>query len=165
MADDRQPNPAQSFSQMVTEWERNFDAFANQVMGTEAYSQAMNEMQKAQLQYQRGMSELMAQQLASLNMPSREDIIELMDMLRQMDQRLEKIETRMALNDKPKSSRARPKRTKQPPSAAAEASASTTTTRPRRTKTAKKKAEPSPQQQNTGDSSAPAGEQQPDKKD
>ena len=43
---------------MVTEWERNFDAFANQVMGTEAYSEAMNQMQKAQLSYQRGFSEV-----------------------------------------------------------------------------------------------------------
>ncbi len=114
MADERKDNPGASFSELVTQWERNFDAFANQVMGTEAYSQAMNEMQKTQLGYQRAFSEMMAQQLAAMNIPSREDFVQLMDMLRQMDRRLEKIEEKVLLNDKPASKRKRPARTKQP---------------------------------------------------
>ncbi len=105
----------QNFSEMVTEWERNFDAFANQVMGTEAYSEAMNEMQKAQLNYQRGMHELMAQQLSSLNMPTREDIVELTELVRRIDRRVERIEEKLALNDPPARAGNRPARTKQPP--------------------------------------------------
>ncbi len=121
MADEK-PNPAaQSFSAMVTEWERNFDAFANQVMGTEAYSQAMNEMQKAQLTYQRGFAEMMTQQLTALNIPSREDVVQLSELVRQLDRRLERIEHSLAkadsMQDKPAKKTPRPKRTKQPPEA------------------------------------------------
>lgn len=118
---DKKPDPAsQSFSAMVTEWERNFDAFANQVMGTDAYSQAMNEMQKAQLGYQRGFAEMMAQQLAAMNIPSREDVLQLSEVLRQVDRRLERIEEKMALNDKPVRRGNRPSRNRQPPAAKAE---------------------------------------------
>lgn len=110
------PNPlGQSFSEMVTEWERSFDAFANQVMGTEAYSQAMNEMQKAQLAYQKNMMETMAQQLSAFNMPTREDVLQLSEMIRQLDRRLERIEDKLMANDPPKRKKKKPARTKQPP--------------------------------------------------
>lgn len=112
----KDPNPmAQSFNDMVTEWERNFDAFANQVMGTDAYSRAMNEMQKAQLQYQKGMSEAMAQHLCNLNMPSREDVLQLSEAIRQLDRRLERIEDKLFLNDQPPASNNKPARTRTPP--------------------------------------------------
>ena len=115
---DKDTNPmAQNFGEMVTEWERSFDSFANQVMGTEAYSEAMNQMQKAQLSYQRGFSEVMAQQLAALNVPTREDVLNLADMIAQVNQRLERMEDKlasMAGNDKPKAKKKRPTRTRQP---------------------------------------------------
>jgi len=114
MADKNQNSPAASFSEMVTQWERNFDAFANQVMGTDAYSQAMNEMQKSQLGLQKLFAQSMTQQLATLNLPSREDIVHLTDLVHQLDRRLERIEERFALNDRPKSKRKRPPRTKTP---------------------------------------------------
>ena len=116
MADNKHNPMAQDFSEMVTEWERNFDAFANQVMGTEAYSEAMNQMQKAQLSYQRGFSEVMSQQLAAMNVPSREDLLGLMDMLAQINQRRDRIEVQLASGKKKKSKKKRPARTKQPPS-------------------------------------------------
>lgn len=116
----RDPNPmAQSFSEMVTEWERNFDAFANQVMGTDAYSQAMNEMQKTQLHYQKGMSEMMAQHLCNLNMPTREDVLQLAEAVRQLDRRLERIEDKLFFNDEPPVAKKKPARTRTPPKATA----------------------------------------------
>ncbi len=121
MAQDNQQNAAQSFSAMVTEWERNFDAFANQVMGTEAYSQAMNEMQKAQLGAQRGFSQMMAQQLAAMNVPSRDDLLKLTELVQQMDLRLQHLEEMLATKGskggkKSKApARKRPARTKVPP--------------------------------------------------
>lgn len=116
MAQENTPPANQSFSEMVTQWERNFDAFANQVMGTEAYSQAMNEMQKAQLSYQRGFAEMMSQQLVAMNLPTREDVLQLSELIRQMDLRLERIEEKMAINDRPrKPAKKKPARTKQPP--------------------------------------------------
>ena len=122
---EQKPNPAaQSFSAMVTEWERNFDAFANQVMGTEAYSQAMNEMQKSQLGFQRGFAEMMTQQLATMNIPSREDVLQLSELVRQLDRRMERIEERLAradeTADKPAATTSRPKRTRKPPASQSE---------------------------------------------
>jgi hypothetical protein len=121
MAKEDTPPPAQAFSEMVTQWERNFDAFANQVMGTEAYSQTMNDMQKAQLTFQRGFADAMAQQLAAMNLPSREDIIQLSEQVRQVDMRMERIEAALVANDAPKKvvkkkpAKKKPARTKQPP--------------------------------------------------
>ena len=112
---DSPPNLGQNFSAMVTEWERNFDAFANQVMGTEAYSQAMNDMQRQQLTAQRALSEGMAKQLAALNMPTREDVMLLADMIRQLDARMERIEQALMPNAPAAASpRKRPARTRQP---------------------------------------------------
>ncbi len=116
------PNPAQAFGEMVTQWERNFDAFANQVMGTEAYSQAMNEAQKAQLGAQRSMQEFFTGQLESMNMPTREDVVQLTELVRNLDLRLERIEEKLALNDTPKSKK-RPARTRVPKAPESEAPA------------------------------------------
>ena len=123
------PNPLnQSFSEMVTEWERNFDAFANQVMGTEAYSQAMNEMQKAQLAYQKNMMETMSQQLSAFNMPTREDVLQLSEAIRQIDRRLERIEDKLVANDAPKRKKKKPSRTRKPPAMDGEESGPTKNT-------------------------------------
>ncbi len=121
MADANQNPLTQSFGEMVTQWERNFDAFANQVMGTEAYSQAMNEMQKTQLGAQKQFAQHMAQMLAGMNLPSREDMLQLMDMVQQLDARMERIEEslkRGKSGSKSSAGRKRPPRTKQPPAAA-----------------------------------------------
>ena len=106
---------AQSFGEMVTQWERNFDAFANQVMGTEAYSQTMNEMQKAQLGAQRTVTQNMSQQMAALNIATRDDIMQLTDLVQQLHQRMEKIEDLLSKGKKNSPKRKRPPRTKQPP--------------------------------------------------
>ena len=125
MADGKsnQNQAAQSFAEMVTQWERNFDAFANQVMGTEAYSQAMNDMQKAQLSYQKNFNEFMTQQLATMNMPTREDIVQLTEMVQKLDRRLERIEDKLVMNDGPKQNRKRPARTRVPISPSTQAQA------------------------------------------
>ena len=44
MAKDTPPDPSVLFRDWVTQWERNFDSLANQFMGTEGFSQAMNEL-------------------------------------------------------------------------------------------------------------------------
>lgn len=141
---DEKDKAAQSFQEMVTQWERNFDAFANQVMGTEAYSQAMNDMQKAQLTMQRSMSEFANQQLATMNMPSREDVVQIMEMMRQLDRRLERIEEKLALNDAPSRTRKRPARTRVPPNTDASKSTDAATQPKVKTKRKKKAAAKAP---------------------
>ena len=50
-----------------------------------------------------------------MNMPSREDLLGLVDMLAQINQRLDRIEAQLANGKKKKSKKKRPARTKQPP--------------------------------------------------
>ena len=96
MADDRQPDPGANFREWVTNWERNFDSFANQIMGTEGFSQLMNEAQKSQLAFQRLFSQLTTQQLINMNMPTRDDILRLTEAVQDIDLRLERIEQKLA---------------------------------------------------------------------
>jgi K+/H+ antiporter YhaU regulatory subunit KhtT len=97
MADENQPDPAATFRELVTTWERNLNSVANQVMGTESFSRMMQEGQRLQLAFQQATSEAMGRRLAAMNMPTREDIIRLAEKLTEVDRRLARIEA--SLND------------------------------------------------------------------
>ncbi len=115
MADSNPPDPGAAFREWVTQWERNFDSLANQFMGTEGFSQAMNEFQKNQLNAQRMFAETMAQILTNLNMPTREDVLRLSEAVQGLDRRLERIEETLGGAAPQPSPARRPPRTRQPP--------------------------------------------------
>ena len=81
MANDSPPDPAAMFREFVTQWERNVNSFANQVMGTESFSRMMQEAQRLQLALQQATSEAMGRRLAAMNMPTRDDVIRLAEKL------------------------------------------------------------------------------------
>ena len=125
---ERPADPADAFRNLITEWERGFDAMANRIMGTEEFSRGMNQLQDLQLSMQKRFNEAMAEQLANFNMPSRDDILRLGESIRALDQRLAKVEAQLAkqaARKKKKKQQAgaaaadpsRPPRTKLPPSA------------------------------------------------
>jgi hypothetical protein len=121
---DKQPDPAEVFRNLVTEWERGFDAMANKIMGTEEFSRSMNQFQDLQLSMQKRFNEAMTEQLATFNVPSRDDILRLGESIRGLDKRLSKIEVLLSKQAKKgskgkkgKKARGGPPRTKQPPSA------------------------------------------------
>jgi hypothetical protein len=121
---DKQPDPAEVFRNLVTEWERGFDAMANKIMGTEEFSRSMNQFQDLQLNMQKRFNEAMAEQLSTFNVPSRDDILRLGESIRGLDKRLSKIEMLLAKQSKKggkgkkgKKKHGGPPRTKQPPSA------------------------------------------------
>jgi len=93
MADEKPTDPAAVFQDWVTQWERAADKFSNQFMATDEFSKSMNQMQNFQLEFQRGFGEMMARQLANFNLPSREDILQLSEDIRDVDRRLARIET------------------------------------------------------------------------
>lgn len=120
MANDGPPDPAATFRELVTQWERNFNSLANQVMGTESFTRLMQEMQRMQLAVQQATSEAMGRRLASMNMPTREDVIRVAERLGDVERRLARIES--SLDGKgdnaaaPASAQpARRPRTRQPP--------------------------------------------------
>ena len=92
MANESPPDPAAMFREFVTNWERNLNSAANQVMGTESFSRLMQEAQRLQLVLQQATSEAMGRRLAALNMPTREDVIRLAEKLTEVDRRLARIE-------------------------------------------------------------------------
>jgi hypothetical protein len=118
MANDSPPDPAAMFREFVTQWERNVNSFANQVMGTESFSRLMQEAQRLQLALQQATSEAMGRRLAAMNMPTRDDVIRLAEKLADVDRRLARIEASLdgdatlVADDAPRAARPR---TRQPP--------------------------------------------------
>lgn len=123
---DKRPDPAEAFRNLITEWERGFDAMANRLMGTEEFSRSMNQFQDLQLRMQKRFNEAMAEQLSHFNLPSREDVLRLGESIRQLDKRLAKMEKqikKLSRKKKHKAGKAEgPPRTKLPPSARNEGS-------------------------------------------
>jgi len=118
MANEGPRDPAATFRELVTTWERNINSLANQVMGTESFSRLMQEMQRMQLAVQQATSEAMGRRLTAMNMPTREDIIRMAEKLGDVERRLVRIEASLesdgtAPPDEPPRA-ARP-RTRQPP--------------------------------------------------
>lgn len=127
MTDKKQPDPGEAFRNLITEWERGFDAMANRIMGTDEFSRGMNQLQDLQLSMQKRFNEAMAQQLTNLNIPSRDDILRLGESVRMLDKRLAGIEAQLADLKKNKKNRKNgdssasaarkgPPRTRKPPS-------------------------------------------------
>jgi hypothetical protein len=129
MSKESPSDPAETFRDMVTKWERGFDSLANQVMGTEGYSRSMNQMQDLQLSMQSMFKEFMTQNLTNANMPTRDDMIRIAESVQELDRRMERIETLLqamvpsnaAVAPGPRKG---PPRTKKPPSAKAKSSVS-----------------------------------------
>ena len=115
MAEDKQTRTP-TFAEMITQWERNFDAFANQLMGTEEFSRYMNQFQSWQLEMQRAFAEAMTRNLTAANMPTRDDVIHVADLVSALDARLARIEAAIGIRqgaaDAPVPS---PPRTRKPP--------------------------------------------------
>ena len=119
MANDTPPDPGAGFRDLVTQWERDFNAFANQVMGTEGFSQAMNQAQKAQLNMQQMFTDAMSRQYQAMNLPTRADVLAIAESIVDLGRRLERIENALALQAPgagaaPPAAKRRP-RTRRPP--------------------------------------------------
>jgi hypothetical protein len=123
MANETTPDPSAQFAEWVTQWERTVDEFSNKVMGTDEFSKSMNQMQGVQMEFQRNFGEMMARNLANLNMPSRDDVNKISEDLRSLDRRMAHIERSLGqLLKQGKNPGAKkksgPARTRKPPAAA-----------------------------------------------
>jgi polyhydroxyalkanoic acid synthase PhaR subunit len=120
MADkESNPDPSLRYQELVTEWERTTDKFFNQLMGTEQFSKSMNQMQQLQLEWQKGFRDVMGQYLMNFNMPTREDIVQVGDDIRELGERIAHIEDQLnkmaGMQEGTQAKRTRPPRTKKPP--------------------------------------------------
>ncbi len=117
------PDPMAAWRSFITQSEQQWNAFLNQAMGSEQYSQSLGRFMETYATMQKTMADTMGRYLGALNMPTRADIMTLGDRLAMIEDRLTAIERMLA---RPEAQRAgdavapvtRPPRTKQPASAA-----------------------------------------------
>ena len=119
------PDPAAAWRAWLTQSEQQWNAFLNQVMGTDQYTQSMGRMMEAYATIQKNMAEGMSRYLGALNMPTRTDILSLGDRLAMIEDRLAGIERMLAESGRGAGANDgagfRPPRTKRPPSGVAAA--------------------------------------------
>lgn len=125
MADQKAPDPAAAFRDMVAQWEKGFNKLANDTMGTEAFAQAMHKFTSVPMGMQAQLGDLIGKYLSALNLPSRAEMVNIGERIQAMESALLRIESRLAGSAPPAAQTppgARPPRTKKPPSAEDEAS-------------------------------------------
>jgi hypothetical protein len=76
----------------LTQSERQFNAFLNEVMGSDAFSRGAGNYMELFVGFQRVVSQSMERYLNFVNMPSRTDIVNLGETLRAIEARLSRIE-------------------------------------------------------------------------
>jgi hypothetical protein len=126
MSDDDQMNPVRLWREWFVKSEKAWSQAMTDVMGDERFSKGMGRYMQEALHTHRMFSESMAQYLANLNLPSRQDILDLSDRMGQVEDALASVQvelrelrTRLAqgVTTLPTASAERPKpaRTKRPP--------------------------------------------------
>ena len=113
-------DPMAMWRDLVAQWEKGTNEFANQAMASDPFRQGMHGGMNASLQVQKAVGELMARFLTSLNLPSRDDVQALGDQLQRIDDHLGRIARLLearggAALPTAASGVARPARTRQPP--------------------------------------------------
>ena len=87
---------------------------------TENFSRSMNQMQNLRLSAEQAFREFMGERLATANMPTREDVLDVAQALHSLDKRLANVEsllTTMLASSDAAGARAGPPRTRKPPAA------------------------------------------------
>jgi polyhydroxyalkanoic acid synthase PhaR subunit len=119
------PDPFTVWRDWLTQSERQWNEFYNQVMSTDQYGQAMGQMMDVYLTMQKNMQEAMGRWFTALNLPTRTDVLTLGNRLGDVEARLVAIERALEglakageKGDSPKpAARPRPARTRKPPAA------------------------------------------------
>jgi hypothetical protein len=124
-------NRAQDIAEIWREWltqsERQFNAFFNEAMDTEAFARSMGGYMEMMTAFQRMVTEGMQRYLTFVNMPSRTDVMGLGETLRSIEARLARIEEMLQIaaevveaSERPSPPASEPFRTRRPPGLAFE---------------------------------------------
>ena len=116
-------DPAEIWRTYLAELEKGFNAFANQAMGSREFSRAMNQAGGASFGAQKTLGDLMERYLASMNLPSRAQLVGMGERLQAIEGQLAEIKSLLqrvhgdsAVGPGGAASPPRPPRTRQPPS-------------------------------------------------
>ncbi len=91
-SDDR-PDVGQLWRTWLTETERQWNTFFNDVMGTDSFGRFLGGYMDVYSTFQRLVAQNMERSLSTLNVPSRSDIVELSERLSGVEERLAAIES------------------------------------------------------------------------
>ena len=121
-SDKQAPDVMQLWREWLTQSERQFNAFSNEAMNTEAFARTVGGYMEMYAAFQRLMTEGMQRYLSFINMPSRTDVTALGEMLRTIEGRLARIEETLQIaaeamdtNERSAMPVAEPTRTRRPP--------------------------------------------------
>lgn len=92
MADQANIDPLALWRDWVANSERQWNAFLNNAMATDEFSQTMGRMMDVYLNVQKQMNEVMGRYLQLINVPTRNDVIAIGERLSQIEDRLVAIE-------------------------------------------------------------------------
>lgn len=118
---EKSSDPAAAWRNMLGEWEKNFNSFANKAMEKEDFAKAMGAATGAATTAQGVLGDVMQRYLSTLNLPSRQEISAIGERLVAMEAQLSHL-TRLVQSipgvvDDATSAAAKPARTRQPSSA------------------------------------------------
>jgi hypothetical protein len=120
MPDASSSDPTAVWRDLVSQWEKNVNALANKTMATDEYASAQSTMMSGLLRMQQMMASSMSTYLATMNLPSRADVVAIGDRLSSIEALLTRIAATLeaqSVGGRPEASPIpRPPRTKQPPS-------------------------------------------------
>jgi hypothetical protein len=90
------PDVGQLWRNWLTETERQWNAFFNDVMGTDSFGRFLGGYMEIYSTFQRLVAQNMERSLSTLNVPSRSDIVELSERLSGVEERLASIESNLS---------------------------------------------------------------------
>ena len=123
------PDVGQLWRNWMTETERQWNTFFNDVMGTDSFGRFMGGYMEIYSTFQRLVAQNMERSLSTLNVPSRSDIVDLSERLGTVEEKLSSIEASIRAlaeavghpSEPATVTQIRPRRTRRPRSEPAEA--------------------------------------------
>ncbi len=118
---DKGNDPLAVWQTMLGEMEKNFNSFANQAMASPEFSKVMNQAGGATAGAQKQFAEFMAKYLAGMNLPSREEMVDIAARLQSIEAQLAELRAMLvARGGDAGAATPRPPRTKRPPQSSGE---------------------------------------------
>ena len=91
MAEPAPKNPAAAWQDLVAQWEKSLNEMANRTMGSDEFVKSMHQAVNLSAGMQSSLGEVMGRYLASLNLPSRAEMIDFGERLHAIEERLDRV--------------------------------------------------------------------------
>ena len=93
MSDAKLPDPSTMLRDMLGQWEKTSNEAMTQLMATNEFGRAMGQMTTMSLEAKNNLSEIFGKLLTGMNLPSRDELLTVATQIRDVDARLDRIET------------------------------------------------------------------------